>query len=275
MSYKENSSKAGYLLLFIFLFITGACFVSFNNALSVIAIIMGTALALYGIILAFLAISAKGRGASYAFKLIIGAIAIICGVVTAVFREGAIEIIASLISLFLIIDGSFKLHTAAMSKRYKTSSWWLILSLSVVIIAGAFITLKIIPGNMSEDSGSAVPILLGIIMMIDGVANLFSIFYISRYESGLVKEITEQIVEEEKSNLEHEKELCGYKITLVDLDFENEKAIKLVKNILKNSGKSEEALNALPATLVDNISHKRADKIAKALQKHSIKFEVE
>ena len=167
----------GYPVLAIILAAVGVCLIALTNALTALAITIGAILTVTGIVLAIVAIANQGRGVPFAFKVVFGAICIVCGIITMVFNKNSVEIIISLFSLLLIIDASFKLHTSAMSKRYGVVLWWIILALSVLTIIGAYILIQF-PFKEQETSS----IWLGVVFLIDSISNLLSAFYVSAYE---------------------------------------------------------------------------------------------
>ncbi len=171
----------------------GVCFIAWHNTLNTLAIIIGALVAVYGIFLVVAALASTARGAAYTLKIIMGIASIVCGVITIFVRDGAMEIIASLICLFCIIDGSFKLQTTALSKRYRLFSWWAMLIPSVLCIVGGFIALKMTPNIISDDKVTAVSLIIGITLVIDAISNLLSAFYIGKYERNMRAELESEI----------------------------------------------------------------------------------
>ncbi len=184
----------GYVLLFIMLLAVGVCLLSFNNTLEIVAIVMGVIMMLFGIVFFILTLANKHRGVNFAFRITFSIIALVCGAVTAISKSDAIEILVSFIALFLIMDGSFKLQTTATSKRYKLALWWLILIPAVLTIIGGFIAMRISPAS------NDVPIILGITVIIDAIANLLSAFYIAKYESVMKNDIIDEYLIKTKQN---------------------------------------------------------------------------
>ena len=181
--------KWGYILLFLLIMAVGICFIAWHNTLNTLAIVIGALVAAYGIFL----VVAASRGAGYTLRIITGIASIICGVITIFVRDGAMEIIASLICLFCIIDGSFKLQTTVLSKRYHLLSWWAMLIPSVLCIIGGFIALKMTPNLLSDDKVTAVSLIIGITLIIDSISNLLSAFYIGKYERNMRAELESEI----------------------------------------------------------------------------------
>ena len=203
---KIKAFRWGYILLFLALAAVGACFIAFYETLPTLALVIGIILIVYGIFSAVIAISDKKRGGKYAARIIISVICIICGTVTAVLRESSVNILSSLIGLFLVIDGSFKINTAAMSKRYKLLSWWLMVIPAALVILGGFLSLKfndLFTWLDGEDKLMALSYTIGVTMIIDALANFLSAFYVGGFERKLVREIRHEIdLENEKKALE-------------------------------------------------------------------------
>ncbi|MBQ8719599.1 MAG: DUF308 domain-containing protein [Clostridia bacterium] len=191
---KLKSFKWGYILIGLTLIAVGVLFLAFSNALNYLAIAIGIVQLLFGVIYVALTIAKTGRGVSFYFNIVFAATAIISGATTLIVRENSIDIIASLIALLLIIDSGFKFHTAAMSKRYNKFGWWFILSLSALTAAGGYWMLKFPPAEIL-----GISILLGIILIIDGVSNIFSAFYLTACEKS----------EEERIYLKAQSELSA------------------------------------------------------------------
>ncbi|MBQ8689010.1 MAG: DUF308 domain-containing protein [Clostridia bacterium] len=174
---KLKSFKWGYMVITLGLIAVGVCLIAMSNALVALAITIGCLLAVSGIIFGIVTLADKNRGFAFGFKIFFAAIALIGGVVTAIFNEGTVEILVSIFSLLLIVDASFKLNTTVMSKRYSLPLWWVILAISVTVIASGFFMIKYPPENVTTTS-----ILLGIIFIIDAVSNFLSAFFLTEVE---------------------------------------------------------------------------------------------
>ena len=182
---KLKSFKWGYVILFVLLAASGVCFLAFSDTLTAIAIAVGILVAVFGIILATVTLSGERRGVGFALKMVISVSAIISGVITAVMRASAMEIIASLICLFLIVDGSFKLQTTVNSRKYRLAAWWIMLVPAVLCIIGGFIGLRCSPDIVTEDGVVRTSIIIGITLIISAIGNLLSAFFLSKCESNM------------------------------------------------------------------------------------------
>lgn len=194
---KFKNFRWGYILIGLLAAAVGLCFLIWNETLKYLAIAIGVVTAVFGIVYFIINLAAKGRGGKFAFRTVIAVCCIVSGIITAIFNTGAVSVLVSLISLFLIIDGSFKLHTTAMSRRYHLLLWWFILVPAVLTITGAFFTLRLSDCINADnaDNMKTVSILIGITMLIDALGNLLSAFYISKYEKNMAKEVSEEVAE--------------------------------------------------------------------------------
>lgn len=193
--------KWGYILLTALIAASGVCFIAFRETLSTIALIMGVILSLFAVVFAVITISDKKRGVGFALKIAFSVIALSCGILTiAVHKSDAVEWLVAIFGLLLIIDGSFKLHTSAMSKRYRSVGWWLVLIPAVLVIVGGFFTIRYqLTGSSEEElleQQSLISVIMGVTMIIDALANFLSAFFISSYE----KKMKNQFIEEYASS---------------------------------------------------------------------------
>jgi len=174
----EGSKKFpwGYIILGTLLMTVGICFIIFNTASTVLAVIIGITLAIFGILCGVLTLAESERGLKFVIRIIFSVMAIISGVVVAILNSAAIPIISDMFCLLLITDGAFKLQTAIQSKRVSAFGWWFMLMLSLLIIISTFITNKY--STLAEDG--VLTVVLGIIIAVDGFSNLTSSFYLGR-----------------------------------------------------------------------------------------------
>ena len=180
MLQKLKDFKWGYILIALLFAAVGSVFVFSQGSLQYLSNALGIILLIFGVAYAVLTIADKGRRVSFFLKIFFSVVSIICGIITLVMKENAVDTISSIIALLLIVDASFKLHTAAMSKRYLLFGWWFMTAVAALTIIGAFATLKYI-----APTDPALPIVLGITIIIDAVGNFFSAFFVSGYEKCL------------------------------------------------------------------------------------------
>ncbi len=195
---QKKTHYFGYILIGLFLLGVGILFISFNSALKALVISIGVLLALFGVIFGIITISKKDRGFLFTFKMILAVLCLVCGIVTAIMHEGAAEYVISLFSLLLTVDAAFKLNTSAMSKRYKVKLWLLMLIPSVLLIIGGYAITKFPP-----ESSTAASVLLGILIIIDGILNIFSSVYVPKFEKKMRLEVISEYEESKKKTEEN------------------------------------------------------------------------
>lgn len=180
--------KWGYILLSFMLVLSGLSFFIFKDAeaddpIKRIAVAIGVILLCYAVLLAVITLAARGRGVKFAFNMVISVATLIAGLSTIVNPEGAEIWIIAVFGLVMVMDGSFKLQTSILSKRYKMWLWWVMLVLAVSTVAGGFICIKEFGLSVVDLS-----VVLGITLIVDGVSNFLSAFYISSYEKRMKRE---------------------------------------------------------------------------------------
>ena len=176
---QKTGIKWGYIILGLIFIAIGACFIAFNNSLKYLAITIGVILALFGAIYGTLTIANKSRSSSFAIKIVFSIICLAAGITTAVFNEDTVDILVALFSLLLIVDGSFKLNTAAMAKRYSVRGWWIMMLISFLIICSAFVLARYTPADIAKAT-----FILGAIVEVDAIANIASALWVTKYESA-------------------------------------------------------------------------------------------
>ena len=216
----------GHVFLSAVIIALGVCFISFNNSFDVLAIAFGVITTLAGIILGVTTLSKRERSVKFAIKIIVSVALIVSGVVTMISRKDAVNIMIDILSLLLIVDGSFKLQTAIKSKRYSVVGWWVMLTLSVVIIISAFLVIKI-----TFEKPQSMSIIFGLVTILDGIANFLSAFFYTANENKQAVAIVEEVKEIE--NKKKEKLIAK----------ENKKKEKQAK---KDKTKNEEPIDIEP-----------------------------
>ena len=203
---KIKNFKWGYVFVFFINAIISIFLFSFNNAsLNALAISIGVIVIIGAIVLAFLTLASTARGFSFGVKMCFSVLMLISGIVVIIARTATINVMVGIFALAMIIDGSFKFHTAAMSKRFKLWCWVLLLVLSTILIAGGYITIEWL-----TIENTITVYVLGILFAIDSIANLFSAFYISAYEKNSEEQIKEKVyaeIDEEAKEAENYEEI--------------------------------------------------------------------
>ena len=168
----------GYLFISMLALAMSAIFFVFGiAAVENIAIAIGVAVIFFASLLAVLAIADKQRGTSFGFKIAMAVCLLVSGIVVLIARNSAMSVIISVLALVMIIDGSFKLHAAAISKRKKSRVWWTFLVLSIFLIACGYYAVSF-PG-LDPDFPTSLYILASA-LFVDAVSNLLSLFFKSK-----------------------------------------------------------------------------------------------
>lgn len=188
---KRNCFNYGYILLALLLIAIAVCFFAFNNSLKYLAIAIGVLVIVFAAFLTVLTIADKNRQLKFFVKIVCAVAILASGIAVLVARDAVISVIIGILGLVMIIDGSFKLQTAATSKRYSAAGWWIVAVLSILIIAGGYVTVRF----MVEDTPSTM-IFMGCVLFIDAVGNIFSAFYLAKCEKLRNCEIAAAVKEE-------------------------------------------------------------------------------
>lgn len=178
--------KWGYVIIFLILSCIGALCIAFPDTLKIVCIVSGIILSLYAAILFTLTLARRDRTTAFAFKIVISGIALAAGLVTAILNQQSVGVLTSLLGLYMVIDGSFKLQTTILSKRYRVAAWWIMLSLAIIVIGGGFVSLKLVP---TEENAAWSSGILGATLIVDGIANLLTAFFTKAYEKNMASEV--------------------------------------------------------------------------------------
>ena len=182
----------GYLLFALLFVGAGVLFLSFpDRALNGVRVAIGITALVFAAVYVALTLAKRGRGFGFWCRMILGGFCIVCGGFMCFAREGAFSYLIFACGLVLLIDGAFKLQTAILSKRYRSWHWWVMLALAVsTLVFGAILVRK--QFDLSSEEVLAAR-LLGIGLLLDGVANLLSIGYLLKIEKGKRREVEDQL----------------------------------------------------------------------------------
>lgn len=177
------------LLAFALLFIAGGiCLIVFpEDALPTAVLITGIFTAVYSVFKASMILSDKRRDIVFFFRLMGALLSLFCALFLIIKRENAIELLSLFVGVLVMTDGSFKLHTAIMSKRYRVFSWWLLLSVSVVVILLGLCLIRWTPESIKGCS-----VLIGFALILDGIQNVFATYYSPAVEKRIADSDSEK-----------------------------------------------------------------------------------
>ena len=105
---------------------------------------------------------------AFQFDLALGIASLIFGFVM-IFRTGyAIEFLAGLIGVFMLIDAVFKIQTAIEANRFGIERWWMILVIALIVaIIGVLLLIQ--PFRAT----GVITRLIGLNLCLDGILNLY------------------------------------------------------------------------------------------------------
>ena len=204
--------KWGYLL-FAFLFLgAGIAFIAFpEQGLKVVKLVIGIVAIVFAGIYIALTIAKKERGLAFWSSIVMGVVCIICGGLVILVNSLLLEYLLTAFGIVLMVDASFKLQTAMMSKRYKSPLWWVLLSLAAATLVFGILLMK---GKYDFSKAEEELVLeltrasrtLGIGLVLDGLANFFSIILLYAVEKGTKQAVIESLQAEGKMPLFLENE---------------------------------------------------------------------
>ncbi len=183
----------GYILLAVMILAIGIFFIAFNNALMALVISIGISLALFGAFYGFINAARTERSIVFAFKMAAAVICLVSGIIIVILNESASEYVAAIFALLLIVDGSFKINTSVTSRKYNVKLWWLMLIPAVPLVAGGFWVTK-----FPLDNKEIMSVFLGILIIIDSIANVMSVFFVPKLEDNICLKKSEKQSEAEK-----------------------------------------------------------------------------
>lgn len=174
---KIKNFKWGYLLFAILFTAAGLCFLSFpEDALKGVRIGIGVTAIVFAVAFIALTLANEERGFRFWAKMVLGGVAAICGGFMIFSPQGAFSYLTFVAGIYLMIDGSFKLQTAILSKRYRSAVWWIMLVLAAASISFGTVLVRV-QFDFAEELAKVSKI-IGIALMIDGIQNLLSIGYL-------------------------------------------------------------------------------------------------
>lgn len=251
---KLKQVKWGYLFFAVLLITVGVLFIAKNEALTAVAIAFGVLLAVFAAVYFVLTLAKRERGIVFAFRIIFSIIALGCGIATAIAHAYTTEILLMLFGFLLIIDGSFKLQTTVLAKRYHSAWCWIMMFIACTVIVGGAILSKVPFEQLSTQA-----IILGILLVVDGLGNGFSLFvlpYIEKRE----REVTVEELELKKQEADAIAEIrAQFDAAMADIRAQEAKTLaeaaekkkalkKSIKEARREMKKRAKALGNAPST---------------------------
>ena len=156
-------------------------------AMEVICYIVAAAMCVYGVF-AFVEYFVKPKTEAFgSFGLVKGMTLVVFGVFIFLNPSFVANMLATLVGISMIIDGVVKAQYSIDLLRLKSDAWWYsLIPAAVVFILGAIIAFN--PGETAK----GFMVFVGISLLIDAVADIFSIFFLSHCVKKLEAEETEE-----------------------------------------------------------------------------------
>ena len=162
----------GYLALALILGCAGIMLLIYpTDSLTTISYVIGVSTCFVGVLLTIHTLAKTKRGLAFTLTIIGAVLTVVCGLMQLIFPDRMFEVFSSFISLFLIIDASFKIQTVIWAKRLKRPLWWCKLPVCVLVIMGGFLSIQ-----LDDLSPKRIAFLLGVTLFADGLLNLMAFF---------------------------------------------------------------------------------------------------
>lgn len=141
----------------------------------VICRLFGTALMIFGVVkLVMHVISGGDEFIAYA-DVSTGVIAAVLGLLLLVRPQMFISILPMLLGILIVVDSAMRVQSTWALRKVGYGRWWIeLIFAAVTLVLGILLVV-----NPFEGMSMAVSI-MGAFLLLDGIANLFDIFYISR-----------------------------------------------------------------------------------------------
>lgn len=190
---KIKSFDWGVLLYAVLFVIAGVLLIAFpEDGLPSAILVISVITLLYAVYVAVSSLVGKKRDFKFFLNLLGAVAALFCGLFLLIKRnDDAVKLLAFFVGAMVVIDGSFKLHTAVTAKEYKNAAWWVLLVLSLLTIVGGFFMVKRPP-----DAVKICSVILGLLMIVDGIQNGFITFYAPAIENRLKRAAVEENADE-------------------------------------------------------------------------------
>lgn len=161
-------AKAAYICVSALLAAVGLVLIIFPEISALIMCwLLGAVSVAVGIVKIIGYFSSDPYRLAFQFDFAFGITAIILGVLIIIHPAKLTALIPIIMGIYIMTDGIMKIQTSVDAKRFGIKSWWLIL-LSAVITGAAGVLLLINP----FESAAALTVLLGILLLLDGVQNI-------------------------------------------------------------------------------------------------------
>ncbi|HIS65101.1 MAG TPA: DUF308 domain-containing protein, partial [Candidatus Avoscillospira avistercoris] len=172
-----QQAKRFYILLSSVLILLGLVVTIWPlQSLYTICCLIGGVSILFGVAKLVSYFTKDSTGLAFQFDLVMGALALVFGIILCFHPGNVLSLLQLLIGLFILIDGLLKLRTALDARRMGLNRWWSVLAAALLSAAAGLLLI------FNPFAGArALMTLLGITLIIEGVQNLFVVIYTTRH----------------------------------------------------------------------------------------------
>lgn len=168
-----KAEKRAYILLSLIQFLLGVyLLIRPENSFSFVCHVTGGVMVVYGIIKLIGYFTKDMYELAFQFDFAIGIISALLGCLLLFQWEHIMKLFPTFVGVLILIDGVFKIQTSLDARRFGLKKWWLILVLAMAAGAAGFVLLV-----KPIEATKLIMQLIGLNLMIDGVLNLWVVFY--------------------------------------------------------------------------------------------------
>lgn len=164
-------AKIGYIIMSLLLCMLGVALIVFPKlSASVIAVLFGTVLVLFGIVKLVGYFSRDLFRLAFQYDLAFGLLLMVLGMIIIVKRENLMVFISLILGIYILADGLLKIQIALDAKVFGIGQWWLILVAAILAgVTGSMLVFRPAAG------GELLVILTGIGMLTEGILSLITV----------------------------------------------------------------------------------------------------
>lgn len=180
LNYMKNSFV---FVSILYILLGGAILIWPGSSLELICLLVGFVIMLYGAVKIFSAVSDRERKSRLVGGILFGAVLAGIGVYLIIRPRTILSILPVVIGIFIVLNGLTKIQKALELKKAGYHKWWSFLlaalvteALGILIISNPFSTVKL------------TFMVVGLVMVTDGIANIVTILFTSHMQKKMTKE---------------------------------------------------------------------------------------
>lgn len=160
--------KNTYLILTICSIVVGAVLLIWPQiGVNVLCRVYGIFLIVYGLTKLYGYFSKDIFQLAFQHDFGLGIVSVILGIVFIARTQIVVEYLSICIGFFMLIDATLKIQTAIDAQKFGISSWWLILTIAILVaVVGALLLFA------PFETGSVLVRIMGLSICVDGIMNL-------------------------------------------------------------------------------------------------------